>query len=54
MVADSILKDMLSAKSKITDVCLLVDENAAQLKELGLLDDFSDILYSVRYNDEQG
>ena len=49
MVSDKILKDMLSAKSKITDLKYLVDEYSNQLKQVGVLDKINEILYSRVY-----
>lgn len=53
-VSDAILRDLISAKSKVTDMRLLVDANAALLKDVGLLDDMTAILYSVAYKEECG
>ena len=53
-VSDVILADMLSAKSKVTDMKMLVEANAALLKDVGLLDDMTAILYSVAYKEECG
>lgn len=53
-VSDVILADMLSAKSKVTDMRLFVEANAALLKDVGLLDDMAAILYSVAYKEECG
>ena len=51
-VSDAILRDLVTAKSKLTDVRLFVDANAAALKDLGLLDDLSAILHGPRYTEE--
>lgn len=51
-VSDVILADMLSAKSKVTDMRLFVEANAALLKDVGLLDEMAAILYSTAYKEE--
>lgn len=51
-VSDVILADMLSAKSKVTDMKMLVEANAALLKDVGLLDEMAAILYGAVYKEE--
>lgn len=51
-VSDVILADMLSAKSKVTDMRLFVEANAALLKYVGLLDDMAAILYGPVYKED--
>ena len=51
-VSAPILRDLLSAKSKLTDLRAIVEANAALLKDIGLLDDIAAILYSTAYGKE--
>ena len=54
-VSKSVLCDLLNSKSKVTDMKLFVEENAIQLKEMQLLNEMAEILYSERYSvDEKG
>lgn len=52
-VSAPILRDLLSAKSKLTDLRAIVEANAALLKDIGLLDDIAAILYSTAYGKEE-
>ena len=48
-ISAQVLCDMLDSKSKVTDLKMLVDEHAKQLKAVNLLEKMTDILYSTRY-----
>lgn len=50
-VSDVILADMLSAKSKVTDLKRFMDDHALQLKDMGLLDEMAAILYGPVYKE---
>lgn len=45
-ISEGVLCDLLSSKSKVTDMTLLVDRYAIQLHQMGFLEDFRAILYS--------
>lgn len=49
-ISAQILCDLLDSKSKITDLKMLVDDYAPQLKEIRMLDKMVEILYSTRYH----
>ncbi len=49
-VSEPVLCDLLNSKSKVTDMKLLVDEYAKQLKEIDMLEKIVTILYSERYD----
>lgn len=48
-VSKNIMCDLLDCKSKVEDMKMLVDEWSVQLKDLGLLNRMTDILYANRY-----
>lgn len=52
-VSDVILADLLSAKSRVTDLKVYVDEHSKVLKDLNMLDDINAILYSAAYREEE-
>lgn len=51
-VSDTILKDLVSAKSKVTDMRVFVNEHAELLRIAGLLDEITAILDGAVYRDE--
>ena len=51
-ISDNILRDLLSAKSKVTDLQIYVDSHQAQLARVHLLGPLRLILDSTRYDED--
>ena len=49
-IAEPIFRDLIDAKSKVTDIKMLVDDYAIQLDRMGFLHDIRAILYGERYS----
>ena len=52
-ISDVVLCDLLSSKSKMTDVRKLVHMHAKDLQKIGLLGAFAEIIFSTRYDKDE-
>lgn len=52
-VSESVLRDLMTAKSKLTDVEMYVDQNQNYLAEVRVLGPLRRILDSIRYDEDE-
>ena len=53
MVSDTILRDLMTAKSKITDIAIYMHEYGKQLAQVNALEPLREILQSQRYGEKE-